>query len=853
MSESKWFEESKALRQLPSPTGVVLKVLRLTDDERSSVAELAAALQIDPALSGRVLKYANSAYVGAARPIVALRDAVAQLGSRCIRRLALGFSLVSQYGRGACQRFNYTEYWSRTLATALAAEKLSKATRHGKSDEIFVCGLLSEVGQLTLATVHPRLFDDVLARGASLPQAARLKMQREAFALDEVDVTGAMLREWGLPEEYIAAVRALYHPEAVDDTQGTSTRTVACLLRVAREIALYCTAPDADRPGRVRTLLGMAGLLGLGSATLSSLIDEAVREWREWGQLLGIPTRTLPPAALAARTMEKPRPAAADTQLYIARSRVLIADSDGAAVASLTKEVEGGGFSAITATDGQQALRLALDIFPEIVLVGSHLFGMEGLEFCRTLRKTRQGNHMHVILFGPSARDEDAVAALDAGADDYCIKPWRPRVLAARLRAAKRSVEVQRALEDEKEEARQSAAGLAVEHRRLEEQLRQAQKMEAIGRLAGGIAHDFNNHLTVISGYTQVLQASAAPGHPMRETLRHVADAVQQATALTRRLLTFSRKSPVQPRAVNLNTFIAETEMMLRRLIGANIEMVIAPGADLALTRADPPQLGQVLLNLVVNARDAMPDGGKLTISTANAALPPQAGTPDGTQAPRAGGEGYVLLSVSDTGCGMTDEVKAHIFEPFFTTKDEGKGTGLGLATVYGIVKQSGGHIMVDTRVGMGTTFRVYLPRIDTSRFDEGPAPSVAHLTRGGGVILVAEKEDGIRALVTSALLSAGYEVLEARDGQEALQRAVRHSGQIELVVTDVSMPRVDGPQLVAALRAGRSDIRALYLADPADATPPQPAGGAGEVRLLRKPFSLQEFTVTVQAALGAG
>jgi PAS domain S-box-containing protein len=345
------------------------------------------------------------------------------------------------------------------------------------------------------------------------------------------------------------------------------------------------------------------------------------------------------------------------------------------------------------------------------------------------------------------------------------------------------------------------------DRRELEEQLRQAQKMEAVGQLAGGVAHDFNNLLTAIIGYGEVALARAEPDGKLRDSIQQIALAAERATGLTRQLLAFSRKQILQPKTLKLDELVSEMDPMLRRLIDADVEIVTTYRSGLGWVQADPGQLSQVLVNLVVNARDAMPAGGRITIETANVDIEgPTASAGDG-QPGR-----YVLLAVSDTGEGMGEEVKARLFEPFFTTKEQGKGTGLGLATTYGIVRQSGGFITVDSEPGQGAAFRVYLPRLEVEHEDvdaaeNGPAPVV----RGSETVLLVEDEDIVRSLVAEILETAGYTVLGAADGHEALALAERHNGPIHLLLTDVVMPKMSGRDLAERLIAAYGETKVLY------------------------------------------
>jgi len=383
------------------------------------------------------------------------------------------------------------------------------------------------------------------------------------------------------------------------------------------------------------------------------------------------------------------------------------------------------------------------------------------------------------------------------------------------------------------------------ERRHLEEQLRQAQKMEAVGRLAGGVAHDFGNLITAILGYSRLLARDMAEEDARRRDVEEIRQTAERAGALTRQLLAYSRRQILAPRLIDLNQIVADMAGMLRRLIGEDVALATVPHAELGLVRADPSQIGQVLVNLVVNARDAMPTGGRLTIETTNIEL-------DAAFARRHTGVQpgeHVLLAVSDTGLGMDASTKAHLFEPFFTTKPPGQGTGLGLATVYGIVKQSGGSIWAYSEVGQGTTFKIYLPRVRDAAASPHAQPAPA--ARGHETLLLVEDEPGVRATARAALADHGYTVLEAPSGEEALALVDRiDSTPIHLLVTDVVMPLMKGQELAQRFRERRPGTPVLFTSGYTDSTVgaagPLPPGDA----FLQKPFSPEALARKVREVL---
>jgi two-component system, cell cycle sensor histidine kinase and response regulator CckA len=433
------------------------------------------------------------------------------------------------------------------------------------------------------------------------------------------------------------------------------------------------------------------------------------------------------------------------------------------------------------------------------------------------------------IIVSGTIGEETAVASLKAGACDFLVKGRLARLVPAIEREMREA------------ELRRQRAGA---QRVLEEQLRQAQKMEAIGLLAGGVAHDFNNMLTAILGYAGLLTEQIGPDKPIGRDLQEIVVAAERASALTRQLLAFSRKQAINPIPLSLNAVVEELEPMLRRLITANITIrtVLRPETHAIL--ADATQLEQVLMNLVVNARDAMPDGGTLTIETANAVL-----TADDLATHHGCAEGvYAVLSVSDTGIGMTREVQARVFEPFFTTKERGRGTGLGLAAVQGIAQQLRGGVWIYSEPGHGAVFKIYLPQTDLQ-----PAAVVERRRSGAPVgheaILLVEDEIGVRSFTRTVLRRYGYRVVEADSSEAALAHAAGSDDLVDLLLTDVMLSGMDGGQLARLLRRERPELPVLFMsgyADPAvkQALPP-------DARLLEKPFTAHTLLSRVRETLG--
>jgi two-component system, cell cycle sensor histidine kinase and response regulator CckA len=510
--------------------------------------------------------------------------------------------------------------------------------------------------------------------------------------------------------------------------------------------------------------------------------------------------------------------------------RVLIVEDSEADADFMLRALRTGGFApAYERVDTAEAMRRALEHQPwDIVLSDYSLPAFDGPAALALLQAQRPD--IPFIVVSGSVGEDTAVAVMKAGATDYIMKDRLQRLAPA----------VSRAVAD---------AAVRRERQRLTQQLLESQKLEAVGRLAGGVAHDFNNVLTAILGSAELLLLSTPPNAPKQEELEIIRDAGLRAKELIRQLLAFSARQVLTPTVLDLNHLVKNVNKMLRRLIGEDIELVTALAPDPGAVRADAGQIEQVLVNLVVNARDAMPKGGRLTIATAEVDIS-DPNTSEHHQVPPGR---YVALRVTDTGIGMDRETQGHVFEPFFTTKPRAHGTGLGLATVYGIVRQSGGHVTLDSAPGAGTTFCIYLPSVDEPVTPVSAPAAVAAPAAGTGTVLLAEDEHLVRILARKTLEQAGYHVLVAAGAPEALAIAQHHDGPIDLLLTDVVMPEMSGRDLTHRLTELRPDVRVLYMSGYSDEAVARHGVLDDGTAFIQKPFTPGELARKVREVLEGG
>ena len=522
------------------------------------------------------------------------------------------------------------------------------------------------------------------------------------------------------------------------------------------------------------------------------------------------------------------------TSSDILKAGILIVDDQQANITLLEQTLRGAGFSSISSTANPHTVcEMHRQNRYALILLDLQMPSLDGFQVMDGLRKIETNGFLPVLVL--TAHPDHKMRALKAGARDFLSKPFD---LAEVLMRVRNLLEV-RLLHLEAEARTEQAEGRLIE----------AQKMNALGHLAGGVAHDFNNLLGVIMGYSDVISEEASLDGKVQEYNKKIRHAAERASGLTRQLLVFSRKQTVQSVVLDLDKEINDLKQMLRRLVAENIELTIVPGKQTGFIKADSGYIGQVLMNLVVNARDAMPNGGKISIATNNVVL----GEDYVLTHPGVMAGNYVMLSVSDTGTGMTEEIKGHLFEAFFTTKPVGKGTGLGLSTCHIIVKQTGGHIGVYSELGKGTTFKIYLPRVEQRPDDAPPPIRSGPLPRGTETLLVVEDDPSVADLAHEVLEAQGYKVLRAWNGQQALRVVQEHNGNpVCLVITDVIMPHMGGKEMAACLKTSYPTLKILFTSGyTEDAITLHKAIEPG-VEFLHKPYTPATLTRKVRELLDA-
>jgi diguanylate cyclase (GGDEF)-like protein len=467
------FDELKATGLLPSPKGVALAVMELAQDENTTNAAMTRTIQADPALSGRIVKAANTAQFAGRRPVASIADAVVVLGLSAVRQMALGFSLVSDYRDGKCAGFDYPGFWSRSLVTALAMQAITRHTRVAIPEEMFLLGLLSRIGCLALATVYPQDYTEVLHEHANGAIVSLSPLERRRFATDHNELTVALMSEWGMPKVLVEPVLHHEHPVTGKFAEGARAFSLCHGLHLAGYFSDLCLAPEAARPAMLPNLFLLGAGIALDAERVSEIAERSVRDWQEWGRLLEVPAGNVSPIAEMSRVTEKRTGDAAQGSNGAADSkqklRLMVVDDDPKTRDFLNNVLGDAGYAVFSAVNGKQALEKALECRPQLIVVDWKMPEMDGLQFCRALRSATVGRGVYVVMLTGNADEGAVIEAFEAGVDDHVTKPINPKILLARLRAGERVVSLQNEIESDREEVRRFAAELAMTNRRLEE------------------------------------------------------------------------------------------------------------------------------------------------------------------------------------------------------------------------------------------------------------------------------------------------------------------------------------------------------------------------------------------------
>ena len=466
----KLFDEMKVGGKLPSPSGVALRLIELTRNEDVSIDEIAKAMQADPALSGRVIRFANMAFSGPRRPVVSVADAIQRTGTNVVRQLVLGFSVLGHNRAGICRNFDYSRFWSRSLATAIAANALCLRMRATAPEEAFTCGLLADVGSLALATLYPKEYSVVLDAQRDAAPRVRAESERREFGTDHSELCAAMLEDWKLPRQFVEAIQRHEDPDTAKATPGSRDYLLLHMLSLAAAIGTYSVSSEPARKAMVPDLVLAAAKIGLDADVLGVSVDHVVAEWKEWGKILDVKTQDV--AAFeqhAAKTTEDTDPDRTRPQQGAGPMSILIADGDATIRIVLEQTLRQQGHKVAVAVNGREALKLAVEVKPQLVISDRVLAELDGLMLCRALRETEEGRRMYFILLTDMAHDDELVEGFEAGVDDYVTKPFNPHVLNARLRAAERVIRMQEETQRDSQNLRKFATELAVANRRLQQ------------------------------------------------------------------------------------------------------------------------------------------------------------------------------------------------------------------------------------------------------------------------------------------------------------------------------------------------------------------------------------------------
>jgi len=941
----------QATGDLPSPTGIALKILQLAQRNDTSVKDIAKVTKSDPALSGRLLKFVNSPHVGLSRPVVSIEAAVSMLGIRVVRQLALGISVLSNSRVGPCENFDYALFWSESLATAFAAKCLCEKNKILPADEAFVLGLLCQIGVLGLANIYPEKYSAI---HPSLPHTdikQWLLIEQEALGIDHIELTLALLQDWGLPDLFIDAVKRC--KTLMLDTNDADSRItkLAKLIQFSSIVGKICASSSEDEQAQIKKallLVEQSAELCLTTDEIEALLVDVGQQWREWGSLMDVPAGDVPTYAeiIKLTTVQGAHPVN-NTGL-----RILVIDDDPILLNVLKQQLENSGHYVITASSGKSGLQVALEEKPQLVITDWVMPDMDGLALCSALREARLGQLLYIIMLTVHDDEDHLIRAFKAGADDYLSKPFSKRELIARLSAGERVIKLQQEVERERQhnhlyldtvavaivgldvtgnitlvnkngcevlgyterellnenwfdrfvpgsfiesskkyfselinsklelsqycnetEIRCSSgiktmswhysfihddvkiSGLLCvgediterllaekEKNLLERQLQQSQKMESIGQLTGGLAHDFNNILASIMGYTNLAQERFAKDNSkLSEYLNEVYLAGERARDLVLQMLAFSRGVSNEPQLLALQPLVEAAIKMLHSTIPSSIEVKIEFQSELPKIMMDPVQLHQIVMNLCINARDAMDGVGQFCIKLQ--LVERQKSVCSSCHGNIEGA--YVELQVKDTGKGISPENLQRIFDPFFSTKDIGKGTGMGLSMVHGIVHKHGGHIVAKSKPDQETVFSLFFPVVNKQTKEKKQKFSKTWH------VLVVDDEQSVANFLKEIIELRNYRVTQLLDSEKALAVFTQDPGSFDCVVTDYSMPNMNGIDLSKEIIKIRPDIPIILCTGLSRDMDDSDMKKTGIRRVIGKPVNVNLLFEIIEEELG--
>jgi PAS domain S-box-containing protein len=823
MRQSNFQDFLGGVHQLPSLPPVAARLIQVASDRESSLREVNSLIQSDAALSAKVLQIANSAYFGFPRQIETVERATALLGLDLVRSLALSIFVIDMFRADSGQYFNPLEFWRHSMACAVASELLARRKGYRRPQEVFIAGLLHDIGKLLMFCWNREIYEEMVVT-ARVKRIPLHDVEKQVLGMDHAEAAALLMEHWKFPSALVQSSCRHHHPASTfaDDAIGRQSILVKCANNLCH-LHRFGESGNSVRDLPMEQLMNLSGLTTSQLERLSADVLRRFEEVSDYFDWVGCtPDLYLSAVARANRELSE-----LCVELEARNREREAAEERLRQTTALMESLIDASPVAIVASDGSGQIQIWNPAAEKIL-------GWSRIEV--------EGRHPP---FPPAADCNGDMMTLERFVSQEAVNNLEATV----LRKDGSSI---KALLSKAPIAESGASGVMAliadlsERRALEAQLYQAQKMEAVGRLAGGIAHDFNNLLTAITGYGYLLRKSVDNNRDALNNVLQIESAADRASKLTRQLLAFSRRQSLEPCVVALNPLVEGMAGMLQRMIGEDVVINLNLAPDLDQVRVDSSQIEQVLLNLVLNSRDAMPSGGEITISTEEAIL--RARDLAGLEDAQSGK--YLVLTVRDTGCGIDESLQQQIFDPFFTTKEVGQGTGLGLSTVYGIVKHHKGHIDVQSAVGKGTSFKIYLPA-HSGNGDATPAreEGCTDLPAGGCVLLV-EDEEVVKELLERVLSEEGYRVLCAPDAKLAEKVFLEHREEISLLLTDVILPEQTGVQLHRSLARRKPALRVLYMSGYNQSAIADRLQLEKEIAYIQKPFVPAELIAKVRQVL---